>query len=368
MSRPISRVAIVGCGVISRTYAKTIGELGFVELAACVDDVPGRAEKLAARNGARASTLEEVLQDPAIDAVVNLTPPLAHAAVSRAVLEAGKAAFSEKPLGVELAEGAALVDLSVASGTRLGCAPDTFLGAGLQTARAVIDRGDIGEPLAANAFMLGSGPEWWHPNPEIFYQHGAGPLFDMGPYYLTTLVQLLGPARAVSASARISRAQRPILSEPRRGELMDVEVPTHVGALVEFASGPIASLVTSFDVQATRYYNIEVYGAEATLSVPNPNTFDGPVRVKRNGDENWTEIALLPAHIPQQRGIGLADMMWAQRTGRAHRTSSALALHVLELMTGALTAAEQGRRVDLHTTCERAEPLPVGLAANTFDD
>jgi len=261
-----------------------------------------------------------------------------------------------------------LVASAAAQRLRLGCAPDTFLGVGFQTCRDVIARGLIGEPVAANAFMLGSGPESWHPNPTIFYQHGAGPLLDMGPYYLTTLVQLLGPARAVSASARISRAQRPILSEPQRGQLIAVEVPTHVSALVEFASGPIASLVTSFDVQATRYYNIEVYGSEATLAVPNPNTFDGPVRIKRNGDEAWADVDLRPVHLPQQRGIGLADMMWAQRSGRAHRASGALALHVLELMTGALLSADRGRRVDLRTTCERAPLLPAGLAPNTFDD
>ena len=368
MSAPVSRVAIVGCGVISRAYAHTMRKLGNISLAACVDDLPGRAEELATEFGATASTLEGVLEDPTIDAVVNLTPPLAHAAVVGAVLDAGKAAFSEKPLGVELAEGAALVDLANERGLRLGCAPDTFLGAGLQTSRAVIDRGDIGEPLAANAFFLGPGPERWHPNPALFYQRGAGPLLDMGPYYLSALVQLLGPARAISASARVSRAQRPILSEPLRGELIDVEVPTHVGALVEFESGPIATLVTSFDVQASRNRNIEVYGTEATLSVPDPNTFGGPLMIRHNGDEKWTEIELLPTHLPQQRGIGLADMMWAQRSGRAHRTSSALALHVLELMTGALTAAAEGRRVELQTTCDRAAPLPVGLAENTFDD
>jgi len=368
VNAPVTRVAIVGCGVISRAYAHTMRKLGNISLAACVDDLPGRAEELATEFGATASTLEAVLEDPTIDVVVNLTPPLAHAAVVGAVLDAGKAAFTEKPLGVELAEGAAVVDLANARGLRLGCAPDTFLGAGLQTSRAVIDRGDIGEPLAANAFMLSPGPERWHPSPALFYQRGAGPLLDMGPYYFTALVQLLGPARAISASARASRSQRPILSEPRRGELIDVEVPTHVGALVEFESGPIATLVTSFDVQASRYRNIEVYGTEATLSVPDPNTFGGPLMIRRNGDEKWTEIELLPAHLPQQRGIGLADMVWAQRSGRAHRTSSALALHVLELMTGALTAAAEGRRVDLQTTCDRAEPLPIGLAANTFDD
>ena len=368
MSEVTSRVAIVGCGVISRTYAHTISQLGFIELAACVDEDADRAGELATAFGARARSFDDVLHDPEIDAIVNLTPPLAHWAVSNACLDAGKTTFSEKPLGVEFAEGKALVQSASARGTALGCAPDTFLGGGLQTARAVIDRGDIGEPLAANAFMLGSGPESWHPNPTIFYQHGAGPLLDMGPYYLTTLIQLLGPARAVSASARISRRQRPILSEPQRGRFIDVEVPTHVGALVEFASGPMATLVTSFDVQATRYFNIEVYGTDATLSVPNPNTFGGPVRVRRNGDDAWTDVDLLPAHLPQQRGIGLADMLWARRSGRAHRTSSALALHVLELMTGALAAADQGRRIDLETTCERSTPLPLGLAPNTFDD
>jgi len=364
----VSRVAIVGCGVISGVYAHTLGELGFLELAACVDGIPERAEQLAGQHGARVATLGDVARAADIDAIVNLTPPQIHADVTRAALAVGKPVFSEKPLGVDFTEGSSLVRLAAEHGTRLGCAPDTFLGAGLQTARAVIDRGDIGEPLAANAFMLQAGPEWWHPNPGLFYERGAGPLFDMGPYYFTTLVQLLGPARRVTGAARISRAQRPILSEPRRGELIDVEVPTHVSATIEFASGPIATLVTSFDAQASRYRNIEVYGTEATLSVPDPNTFGGPVAVRRLTDPAWTEVDLLPAHLPQQRGIGLADMMWAQRSGRPHRASDELALHVLELMTATIAAADEGRRVDLTTTCARAEPLPVGLPANTFDD
>jgi len=364
----VNRIAIVGCGVISRTYADTIGKLGTAELVACVDEIAERAEELAATAGARACSLDDVLRDPDVDAVVNLTPPVAHATVSRAALEAGKAAFSEKPLAVDLASGRALVATAAEHGLPLGCAPDTFLGTGLQTARAVIDRGDIGEPLAANGFMLGSGPESWHPNPTIFYEPGAGPLFDMGPYYLTTLVQLLGPARAVTAGARISRPTRVIGAEPRRGELIDVQVPTHVASVVEHESGPISTLVTSWDVHATRYYNLEVYGTEATLSVPNPNTFGGPVRIRRAGDDAWTDVELLPAHLPQQRGIGLADMLWARRTGRPFRTSSALALHVLEIMAGAITASETGRRVELDTTCERAAPLPVGLPPNTFDD
>jgi predicted dehydrogenase len=204
----VSRVAIVGCGVISAVYAHTLAELESLELAACVDGIPERAEQLAGQYGARARTLDHVVHDADIDAIVNLTPPKFHADITRAALAAGKPVFSEKPLGVDFAEGSGLVQLASDNATRLGCAPDTFLGAGLQTARALIDRGDIGEPLAANAFMLQSGPEWWHPNPGLFYEHGAGPLFDMGPYYFTTLVQLLGPAVRVSGAARISRAQR----------------------------------------------------------------------------------------------------------------------------------------------------------------
>jgi predicted dehydrogenase len=364
----MSGVAIVGCGVISGVYAHTLGELGFVPVAACVDALPERASELAARCGARALELDAALTDPGIDVVVNLTPPQAHAGVSRRAIEAGKSVFSEKPLGIELGEGSALVALARERGIRLGCAPDTFLGAGLQTARAAIDRGDIGEPVAANAFMLQAGPEWWHPDPGLFYERGAGPLFDMGPYYLTTLVQLLGPARAVTATARVTRTQRPIHSDPQRGTLIDVEVPTHVSTMVEMAAGPIATFVASFDVQASRYRHLEVYGTEATLSVPDPNTFGGPVTIRRLGDQAWTELDLVEAHLPQQRGIGLADMVWAQRTGRPHRASETLALHVLELMCATIESAERGSRVELASTCERAAPLPVGLPPNTFDD
>jgi predicted dehydrogenase len=361
-------IAIVGCGVISGVYAHTMSQLEFVPLSVCVDALPERASELADRYGARPLGLDDALADADVEVVVNLTPPLAHADVTRRALEAGKAVFSEKPLGIELAEGAALVECAGARNARLGCAPDTFLGAGLQTARAAIDRGDIGEPLAANAFMLQSGPEWWHPSPAIFYGRGAGPLFDMGPYYFTTLVQLLGPARAVSAGARISRSQRVIESEPLKGDLIDVEVPTHVSTVIEMASGPLATFVASFDVQASRYRNLEIYGTEATLSVPDPNFFDGPVMIRRFADQTWTEIDLVEPNLPQQRGIGLADMVWARRTGRAHRASDTLALHVLEIMCATIESAERGTRVELETTCERAAPLPVGLPPNTFDD
>lgn len=364
-----ARVAIAGCGVIAPAYAATLSQIASVDLVAVADELPDRAQALAERFApARATTLDEVLADPDVDAVINLTPPLAHHAVSRAIIDAGKHIFSEKPLGVDLDQGIDLVEAAAAAGVRLGCAPDTFLGQGLQTCRAVIESGLIGEPVAANAFMLQGGPERWHPHPDIFYRHGAGPLLDMGPYYLTALVQLLGPARAISAGARITHATRTITSEPRRGERIPVEVPTHVASVVEFSAGPIATLVTSFDVQASRYRNIEIYGTEATLSVPDPNTFGGPVRIRAATDTEWHEVPLRANGLPQQRGIGASDMLWALRSGRAHRASDRLALHVLELMTGAVRAAESGRRVDLATSCTPAALLPEDLGPGAFDD
>jgi predicted dehydrogenase len=223
-------------------------------------------------------------------------------------------------------------------------------------------------PLAANGFFLGFGPEYFLPNPNFFYERGGGPLLDMGPYYLTALVQLLGPTVAVSASGRISRAQRPIMNGDRLGEMMDVSVLTHVSSVVEFASGPLATLVTSFDVAATDHRNIEIYGSEGTLSVPDPNYFEGPVRIKRIREEEWTELDPLIPTIPQQRGIGLADMMWAQRSGRPHRATADLALHVLDIMTSAVTSVETERKCTLHTTVQRAAPMRFDLAENTFDD
>lgn len=365
----MTRIAIVGCGVIAPSYATTFTELGWVELVACADAIPEKAEQLAEQFGiARASTFDEVLAADDVDVVVNLTPPTCHHEVSDGVLRAGKAVFSEKPLGIDLGEGAGLHAAAADHDVRLGCAPDTFLGPGLQTARAAIDAGFIGEPVAATGFMLGRGPEWWHPDPEFFYRRGAGPLFDMGPYYLTTLVQLLGPAIAITATARITRAKRTILSEPRAGESIDVEVPTHVSSAIDFGNGAIATLVTSFDVIAARPRHIEIYGLEGTLAVPDPNTFGGPVKIKGARDREWRELPLRVTGLPDRRGIGAADMIWATRTGRAHRCSGDLALHVLELMSSALVSADEGARVAIGTTTERAALIPEGLPAHTFDD
>jgi predicted dehydrogenase len=365
----MSRAAILGCGFIAKAYAQKLNALPFVELVACADLVRDRAEELAAENDIpRVLEPEAALADPDIDVVVNLTIPAAHVDVTRAAVDAGKSVYSEKPLGLVLDEGRVLVEAAAVAGVRLGCAPDTFLGAGLQTCRKLIDEGAIGEPVAANAFMQSPGPERWHPGPQIFYQRGAGPMFDMGPYYFTALVHLLGPARRVTSAARITHAQREIGSEPLKGQLMDVEVPTHVASVVDFQAGPIATLVTSFDVQISRHRNMEIYGTEGTLAVPDPNSFGGPVQIRRGYSDEWTDVPLSHANQEQGRGIGLGDMVCAMRSDRPHRASGELALHVLDLMESAIRASEIGAHVELKTTCARPAPLPAGLADDSFDD
>jgi predicted dehydrogenase len=365
----VRRVGIVGCGVISKVYAEKIRALPFLELVACADLERERAEKLAKDHGIpRVLATEELVRDRDVDVVVNLTIPAAHAEVSRTALEAGKSVYSEKPLATTVAEGRALVGCAERRGLRLGCAPDTFLGAGLQTCRKLIDDGAIGEVVAANGFMQSPGPESWHPRPQIFYQRGAGPLLDVGVYYVTALVALLGPVRRVTSGARITHARRMIKSKPHSGEWMAVEEPTHVASVLELSSGPIATLVTSFDVQASRLRNIEIYGSEGTLAVPDPNTFGGAVQIRRAGANEWTDVPYTHANAAQSRGIGLGDMAVAAKSGRAHRASGALALHVLEVMERALDASREGRHREMESACERPAALPAGLADDEFDD
>ncbi len=360
-------VGIVGCGVISDVYARKLASLPFVELLACADVMPERARKLAEKHGIpKVLEPDALLADDDVEVVVNLTIPAAHHAVSLQAVEAGKSVFSEKPLALGLDEALALGKSARARGVRVGCAPDTFLGAGLQTCRKLVDDGAIGEPVAANGFMLSPGPESWHPGPSIFYQRGAGPLFDMGPYYLTALVHLLGPARRVTGSARITHAQREIGSAPLRGQKMDVEVPTHVASVIDFASGPVGQVTTSFDVQGSRLRNIEIYGTEATLAVPDPNTFGGPVQIRKRGEREWSEVPLTHGNAEQSRGIGLADMIRAVQAGRAHRASFELSCHVLDLMESIVRSSHEGRHVAPRTTCERPAPLPAGAADDSF--
>lgn len=357
----ITRVGIIGCGNISSAYIN--GCRAFEHLAVvAVADLAMEAARAKAAEHAIPSvyTVEELLADPAIDIVVNLTVPTAHAAVSLAAIAAGKHVYSEKPLAITREDGRAILDAAAARGVRVGCAPDTFLGGGLQTCRKLIDDGAIGEPVAATAFVLSHGPEGWHPNPGFFYKVGAGPLFDMGPYYVTTLVHLLGPVRAVTAMARISFPERTATSPALYGRKLPVEVPTHVAATLAMTAGPVASLITSFDVWGHSLPRIEVYGSEGSLSVPDPNRFDGPVRLLRAGSNEWNEIDLTHSDVVS-RGTGVADMALAIRRGEPHRASGALAYHVLDVMQSLYDASESERWVQLASATEQPAALPPGV-------
>jgi predicted dehydrogenase len=354
--RPVS-VGLVGCGNISRTYLGNAKRFPAIEIVACADLLPERARARAAEYEVpRACTVDELLADPAIELVLNLTIPNAHAEIALAAVERGKSVYNEKPLTIELADGRRLLERAAAKGGRVGGAPDTFLGAGLQTCRKLIDDGAIGEPVAATAAMLCHGHEHWHPDPAFYYQPGGGPLFDMGPYYLTALVALLGPVRRVTGSARASFPTRTITSRQRAGETIDVNVPTHAAAVLDFAAGPIVTLVTSFDVWA-RENRIEIYGSEGTLAVPDPNMFGGPVLIRRAGENDWTDVPLVHDCTDNARGLGVADMAEALREGRAHRASGDLAFHVLETMHAIHEASREGRHVTLTSSVERPAPF-----------
>lgn len=351
-------VGIVGCGNIAPRYATWCPRFDSINLAACADIDPARAEALAAGFGLRAMPVDEMLSSPEIDIVVNLTPPAAHADVSLAVIAAGKHVYSEKPLALSVADGEHVLDAAQRAGVRVGCAPDTFLGGSLQTCRGLIDAGAIGRPVAAAAFLAGHGPESWHPNPHFFYRRGAGPLYDVGPYYLTALVHLLGPVERVSGLARISFAERVANSEHWHDERIPVEVPTHVSATLDFTSGVVGTALFSFDVWAHHLPHIEVYGSEGALNAPNPNFFGGPVKLYQAGEESWREATLTHSE-DVERGIGVADMAGAILAGKPHRASGRLALHVLAIMEALIESSEQSRMVEVAHTIERPEPLPA---------
>lgn len=363
-----ARVGLVGCGVISGIYFEAGKTFEALDIVACADLFPERAQAKAVEyNVPRACTVEELLQDPDVDIVLNLTIPKAHVEVGLAALEAGKSIYNEKPLAIERADARHMLDLAASKSLRVGCAPDTFLGGGLQTCRKLIDDGWIGEPVAATAFMMGHGPERWHPDPDFFYQPGAGPMFDMGPYYLTALTTLLGPVRRVSGSARITFPERTILSQPRYGQTIKVNTPTHVAGVMDFASGAVGTIITSFDVWASELPRIEIYGTEGSMSVPDPNTFGGPVRIRRAGAGEWSDVPLAYGYAKNSRGLGLADMAAAMRSGRPHRANGEVAYHVLDLMHAFLDASREGKYVEVGSTMSRPAPLPLGLIEGQVD-
>ncbi|MFD0485660.1 Gfo/Idh/MocA family protein [Kineococcus sp. GCM10028916] len=350
-------IGIVGAGVISGTYLENLTAFPDVRVHAIGDLFPKAAAARAAEHGVPAhGGIDAVLGNPDVEIVVNLTIPAAHVEVSLAAISAGKHVWSEKPVALDREGGQRLIDAAEAAGVRLGCAPDTFLGAGLQTSLKALARGDIGTPLTALTLMQSPGPESWHPNPAFLFQTGAGPLFDIGPYYLTTLVQAFGPVASVAAIASTARAQRVIGSGPRAGETFDVTVPTHVSAIAQFRSGQSSQSIFSFDSPLPRAGFVEITGTDATLALPDPNNFDGDVQIRRRGSEEWEVLASTTAL--STRGTGVLEMARAIRAGRPHRVQGALAHHVVDVMESIAESAQSGAFVPVSSTVEAAAPLP----------
>ncbi|WP_299550407.1 Gfo/Idh/MocA family oxidoreductase [uncultured Tateyamaria sp.] len=366
-------IGIIGCGNISTAYLTLAPLFKGLEVRAVADLNMETANAQAQAFGVRAHTVEELLAADDIDIVVNLTIPDAHFEVTRAILQAGKHAYSEKPIVLTQAQGEELRTLASARNLRVGSAPDTFLGGAHQAARAALDAGQIGDVVAGTAHVMSHGMEHWHPNPDFFFLPGAGPMLDIGPYYVTNLIQLLGPVRRVGALATTPTDTRTILSEPRRGEVIPVKTPTNIHALLEFEAGATITLSTSWDVWAHRHGHMELYGTSGSMFLPDPNWFSGDVEiVDANGEASALATDEHPFGIPNQenngaakanyRTAGLAEMAAAMNDDRPHRCSLELALHAVDVMTSILQAGEQGEMITLNTTCARPEPLTAEAA------
>jgi predicted dehydrogenase len=347
-----TRIGVIGCGNISSIYLKNLNQrFSTVTVTAVADLVPERARAQAEAFGVpRVLETDALLQDPDVDLVLNLTTPNGHYDICQNALLAGKPVYVEKPLSVNFEDGLALKALADRQGLLLGGAPDTFLGAGIQTCRELIKSGVIGRPIGACAFMANHGHEHWHPDPEFYYQSGGGPMFDMGPYYLTALYTLVGPARRVTGSTSISFRQRTITSSQKNGQVIDVDVPTHIVGVIDFENGAVGTILTSFDIWASELPRIEIYGSKGTLSVPDPNTFGGPVRIRLAGEKEFRSVQITRPYEDNSRGLGIADMAraWRAKTND-HRASGDLALHVLESMHAFHRASDEGRHIDLET-------------------
>ncbi|AVT31705.1 MULTISPECIES: Gfo/Idh/MocA family protein [unclassified Plantactinospora] len=351
-------VGIVGLGVISRAYLETLADHAELRIAAVADLDAARSAAVAADlPGTEACGVERLLDHPDVRTVLNLTIPAAHAELSLAAIDAGKNVYVEKPLAVTFPDGRAIVERATSAGVRLGCAPDTVLGTGTQTARAAIDGGLIGRPFSASAVMVTPGHERWHPHPDFYYAPGGGPLLDMGPYYISALVHLLGPVRAVVGAGSRLRTERVIGSGPRTGERVPVEVDSHVTGVLEHADGALSTITTSFDGVATTAAPIEVHGETGSLAVPDPNRFDGEVRLFPLGGTGWRALEPRAGYAHGSRGLGLIDLVRADGR-RPPRAGGGFALHVLETMTALLRSAAEGRRIELTTVAERPVPVP----------
>lgn len=371
--RPL-RIGFIGVGNISGIYFQNLKAFPATEVVACADIDAAKTQAVADQQGVRAMTPDELIASPDVDLVLNLTIPKAHGDVALQAVRAGKHVYNEKPLCIDLDQAKRLLIEADANGVRVGCAPDTFLGGSHQTARAAIEAGEIGTPVGAQAFMIGHGPEAWHPNPDFFYKPGGGPMLDMGPYYVTALVNMLGPVRRLTGSARASFAKRPVVASnagfygSRDIELgsynIDVETPTHLTAVLDFANGAIGELTTSFDVWHTEgLFPIAVYGSEGSMLVPDPNFFGGDVKVRRHDESEWRVLPAKHGFTENDRGLGVLDIAYAISEGRDHRASGRLALHALDVMLGVSRASNEGKHQELTTGVQ-----PAALPADAFAD
>ncbi|RCX16048.1 putative dehydrogenase [Anaerobacterium chartisolvens] len=388
------KVGIIGCGVISGIYLTNMTTRfnKHLEVAACADMFVEKAREAAERfKIPKACSVEELLCDSEIEIVVNLTIPAAHYEVNMAVLNASKHVYCEKPLALTMEEGRKIAELAAAKGLLVGNAPDTFMGAGIQTCRKALDEGWIGKPLVVTANMVCHGHEAWHPAPEFYYKKGAGPMMDMGPYYITALVSLLGPIKRTMCFAKKSYDQRTITStSPLKGKVIDVEVLTHYSGIMEFESGVVANINMSFDMWKSKLPCIEIHGTDGSMAVPDPNMFGGPVKIIRGEsmiaavDGLSTGEAVMKFHSPEvadlykevpmpyyyvhnSRGLGILDMAYAIVNGRRHRTNAELAYHVLEALISFDISAKEGTVYNMKSTCERPDSMPVGLSMGELD-
>ena len=354
------KVGIIGCGVISGIYLENITKtFDILDLKGVADIDMEKAELRANQYQCHAMTVDKILLDDEIEIILNLTIPKAHYEVAKKVLMAGKNVYNEKPLTLTREEGKELLKISKEKNLRISSAPDTFLGAGIQTCRKIIEDGQIGDIVGASAFMMSSGVESWHPSPEFYYKVGGGPMFDMGPYYLTALINLIGPVKSVSGYAKTTYDKRLITSEPLNGKIIDVDVPTHITGILEFQNGAIGNIITSFDVWGSNLPRIEVYGTKGTISVPDPNGFGGPVMLKMKDDNEFKHVGLKFGYSQNSRGIGVADMAYAIRNNRKHRANGNVAYHVIDIMHAIHDASNERRFIDIESTCEKPEILKV---------
>jgi predicted dehydrogenase len=355
-------VGIIGCGNISSQYLKAMRDFPVLEIIAIADMRPEVAEKKAAEFGLIAVSVEALLGDPKVELIVNLTIPRAHVEVGLRAIAAGKHVYGEKPLGVNFAEGKKLAEAAKVAGVRIGSAPDTFLGGSHQEARALLDSGAAGDIVGGTAYFACPGHERWHPDPAFYYDIGGGPVLDMGPYYITDLINLLGPVDTVQAMSATPKLERPIYSEPKRDQLMPVKVATHVAGLMRFKSGAIIQVTLSFDVPAHQHLPFELYGTKASVLVPDPNMFGGEVRTRAPGEKEWSLVeTTYPYADANYRSLGVADMAHAILSGRAHRASGDLALHVLEVMESFETASRTAAPVAITSPVSRPEPISTSL-------